>query len=97
MRKDERKYSDSESPPSGDYGDPGGFEKETLIGNGANGVEVATNQKAESTGEQITKSFTASIRALQALNAPIVLAITSYAVCSSCMLVVNKVSTSSKP
>ena len=83
MGKDEGKFSDTESPPDRE---PADYETNALIGNGerSDPLDAMANQKKDS-------PINAGIQALKGLNAPILLAIASYAVCSSCMLVVNKV------
>ena len=95
--RDERKHSD---PGSGEeegiaYEDGRAYETDGLLQKESDSdtkVWTAVLQKNLSLQERITKSGALAASALRGLNGGVLLAILSYAVCSSSMLVVNKVS-----
>jgi hypothetical protein len=88
------------------------YEKEALLQNGSRATlnDTAADQKLAalraavsqvlqrnvSFRERFTRTGAAAAKALQHLNGSVLLAIMAYALCSSCMLVVNKVSLCSR-
>lgn len=92
--KEERKLSDPEFPGQEEETEiPKGYEGEPFLTNGirTNTKDAAASEKTLSLGERLLRLSSAPGKALQGLNSSVLLAIASYAICSSCMLVVNKV------